>query len=68
MRQTKYTFTFKDGSKIVKFWSDGEKGLAEARILAQAEQVRSNRDFDVVDVQIEDTENTQVIKIGSEED
>ena len=68
MRQTKYTIVFPGPEEIVKFWTDGETGKEEAIILAQADRIRLGRDFKVLDVIIEDTEETKIIELGSEED
>ena len=62
-RQTKYVFKFQDGGEIVKFWINGERGLAEALILAQADMVRSGRCFEVESFTSEDTENTKLIDL-----
>lgn len=66
MRQTKYTIVFSGAEEIVKFWSDGERGKQEAMILAQAERIRLDRDFEILDVIVEDTEETRLIDLGPE--
>ncbi len=66
MRQTKYTVVFPGAEEVVKFWSDGERGKQEAMILAQAERIRLNKDFEILDVIVEDTEETHFINLDPE--